>query len=471
MIFEVGGKLMYLTYNKKEIHKKRYFFKIAPTKLLVLSFAVLILTGAVLLSMPFSSRSGEWTPFINAMFTATSASCITGLVVYDTYTYWSTAGQIIILALIQVGALGIITLATFFSILLRKKVGIKGRILAQESINFFSYSDVLKIIKKIVTVTLVFELIGALLLSSSFVPNFGAIGFYMGIFNSISAFCNAGFDITSAAVNGEFLSMTPFNNDPVIIYTLSVLIIIGGLGFSVWRDLYEFKRNKQLMFHTKLVLAITVFLLISGTLFFFVNEFSNPKTMGTMSFIEKINASVFQSTAARTAGYNSINLGEMKEMSKVLTIFLMFVGAAPGSTGGGVKITTFGVLIMAVFSQVRGSDSIVLFKNRINQQTVNKALAVTGISMMLVMVIATTIVSVQSNFSFIDILYETVSAFGTVGLSLGATPMLNNISKVLIILTMFLGRVGPLSFFIALTLKQSKRTSDIVYPEAKILIG
>lgn len=466
----MGGKLTYLNY-KKEKSKKHFFPKIAPTKLLVLSFAVLILIGAVLLSMPFSSRSGEWTPFINALFTATSASCITGLVVYDTYTYWSTAGQVIILALIQVGALGIITLATFFSILLRKKVGIKGRILAQESINFFSYFDVLKIIKKIVAVTLIFELIGALLLSSSFVSKFGAIGFYMGIFNSISAFCNAGFDITSAAVNGEYLSMTPFNNDPVIIYTLSVLIIIGGLGFSVWRDLYEYKRNKQLMFHTKLVLVITAFLLVSGALFFFANEYSNPKTMGAMSLFEKINASIFQSTAARTAGYNSINLSDMKEMSKVFTVFLMFVGAAPGSTGGGIKLTTFGVLIMAILSQVRGSGSIILFKNRINQQTVNKALSIAGLSMILVTVIATVIVTLQSNFSFLDILYETVSAFGTVGLSLGATPLLNNISKVLIILTMFLGRVGPVSFAIALTLKQSRRTTDMVYPEAKILVG
>ena len=462
---------MYLTYNKKEKHKKRYFFKIAPTKLLVLSFVVLTLIGAVLLSMPFSSKSGEWTPLVNALFTATSASCITGLIVYDTYTYWSTAGQIIILVLVQIGALGIITLAAFFSILLRKKVGIKGRILAQESINFFSYSDVLKIIKKIVTVTLIIELIGAIIFSIRFVSQFGAIGFYMGIFNSISAFCNSGFDITSAVVKGENLNMTPFYNDPIIIYTLSVMIIIGGLGFSVWRDLYEYRRNKQLMFHTKLVLAITAFLLILGTLFFFVNEYNNPKTIGSMSLFEKINISFFQSTAARTAGYNLINLSEMREMSKVFTIFLMFVGAAPGSTGGGIKITTFGVLIMAVFSQVRGSGSIVLFKNRINQQTVNKALAVTGISMMLVMVIATAIVSVQPNFSFINILYETVSAFGTAGSTLGSIPLMNNISKLLIIITMFLGRVGPLSFFIALTLKQSKRTSDMVYPEAKILIG
>lgn len=461
---------MNLKYNKVK-SKKHYISNIAPTKLLVLSFALLILIGAALLSMPFSSRSGQWTPFINSLFTATSASCITGLIIYDTYNYWSTAGQVIILTLIQVGALGIITLATFFSILLRKKVGIKGRIIAQESINFFTYSDVLRIIKRIVTVTFILEIVGALILSMSFVPKFGAKGFYMGIFTSISAFCNAGFDITSAAVNGQFLSMTPFNNDPVIIYTLSALIIIGGLGFSVWRDLFEYKRNKQLMFHTKLVLAITVILLVFGTLFFFANEFNNSKTMGDFSLIEKLNASFFQSTAARTAGFNSINLSDMNEMSKVFTVFLMFVGAAPGSTGGGIKVTTLGVLIVAVFSQVRGSKNIVLFKYKINQLTVNKALSITGLGMMLVAVITTIIVSMQPNISFLSALYETVSAFGTVGLTLDVTHLLNSISKALIILTMFLGRVGPLSFAIALTLKQSRRTSDMVYPEAKILVG
>lgn len=458
---------------QKEINKNkgRHLLNIAPSKLLVLSFAILILIGAVLLSMPFSSKSGQWTPFIDSLFTSTSATCITGLVVYDTFTYWSIAGQIIILSLIQIGALGIITLATFFSILLRKKMGLKGMILAQESINIFSYIDVLRLIKKIVTITFLVELIGAILLSASFVPKFGAIGLYMGVFHSISAFCNAGFDITSAVVDGTFVNMTPFNNDPLVIYTLSLLIIIGGIGFSVWRDLYEYKKNKQLMFHTKLVLFITTILLISGTLLFFLTEFNNPKTMGPLSLPEKINASFFQSTAARTAGFNSINLNDMKEISKVFTVFLMFVGAAPGSTGGGVKVTTMGVLIIAIISYIRGSEEIVLFKRKIHQLTVNKALSIIGLSAMLILFITTIIVSMQSNFHLLDILYETTSAFGTVGLTLGATTSLNNVSKLLIILTMFLGRVGPLSFAVALTLKSSKRTSELVYPEAKILVG
>ncbi|ACL76425.1 potassium uptake protein, TrkH family [Ruminiclostridium cellulolyticum H10] len=444
---------------------------IAPSKLLVLSFAVLILTGAILLSMPFSSRTGEWTPFINALFTSTSASCITGLITYDTYTYWSTAGQIIILALIQVGALGIITLATFFSLLLKKKVGLKGMLIAQESINSFRYDEVLKLVRRIVTTTLLVEFIGAIVLSLSFVPKFGAFGLYMSIFHSISAFCNAGFDITSGAVNGKFLSITPFNNDPIVIYTISGLIIFGGLGFTVWRDLYEFRKNKALLFHTKLVLVITSILLIFGTLFFFANEYNNSKTLGPMSLFEKINAAFFQSTAARTAGFNSINLADMKEISKVFSVFLMFVGAAPGSTGGGIKVTTFGVIMFAVFSQIKGSGDVVLFKRKLHQYTVNKALSITGLSATLVILITTVIVTLQSDLHVLDILYEATSAFGTVGLTLGQTPSLNTVSKILIIMTMFLGRVGPLSFAVALTLKSSKRTSDIVYPEAKILVG
>lgn len=452
--------------------KSRYhLLRIAPSKLLVLSFAVLILTGALLLSMPFSSRSGEWTPFINALFTATSASCITGLIIYDTFSYWSPIGQVIILMLIQVGALGIVTLATFFSILLRKKIGLKGMLLAQESINTFSFPEVIRLIRKIVTATLIVELSGALLLCVSFIPKFGLFGLYMGIFNAVSAFCNAGFDITSGAVDGKFLSIVPFNSDPIVIYTISGLIILGGLGFSVWRDLWEFRKNKQLIFHTKLVLTITIALLLSGTVFFFAAEFNNPKTLGPMSFLEKLNASFFHSTSSRTAGFNSVNLADMREISKVFTVFLMFIGAAPGSTGGGIKVTTIGVLIIAILSQIRGSGDIVLFRKRIHQYTVNKALSIAGLSGILVLAITTVIVSIQPDFKVLDILYETTSAFGTVGLSLGVTPDLSTASKILLVLTMFLGRVGPLSFAVALTLKSSRRNTDMVYPEAKILVG
>ena len=451
--------------------KKINLLSIAPAKLIVLSFLALILVGSLLLTLPISSRSGNWTPYVDALFTATSASCITGLVIYDTFKYWSMFGQLVILVLIQVGALGIVTLATYFSILLGKRVGLKGMILAQESINLFRFDEALKLIKKIVSATLIIELTGAILLSINFVPKYGSIGLYLGIFHSISAFSNSGFDIMSSVENGNFVSMTTMNDNPLVLYTISSLLVIGGLGFTVWRDLYEYRKNKRLLFHTKLVLVISATLLIIGALFTFANEFTNPKTLGVLSFPEKINASIFHSAAARTAGFYSLPVSEMHEITKVFTIFLMFIGAAPGSTGGGIKVTTIGVLFFAIIAQVRGSEEVVLFKKKVHQNIINKALAITGLSAIIIGTIVTIMLAIEPDFKFMDVLFEATSAFGTAGLSLDLTPMLSTGSKILILIAMFLGRVGPLSFAVALTIKATHRSSDIVYPEAKIIVG
>ncbi len=451
--------------------KKINLLSIAPAKLIVLSFLALILVGSLLLTLPISSRSGNWTPYVDALFTATSASCITGLVIYDTFKYWSLFGQLVILALIQVGALGIVTLATYFSILLGKRVGLKGMILAQESINLFRFDEALKLIKKIVSATLIIELTGAILLSINFVPKYGSIGLYLGIFHSISAFSNSGFDIMSSVENGNFVSMTTMNDNPLVLYTISSLLVIGGLGFTVWRDLYEYRKNKRLLFHTKLVLVISATLLIIGALFTFSNEFSNPKTLGVLSLPEKINASIFHSAAARTAGFYSLPVSEMHEITKVFSIFLMFIGAAPGSTGGGIKVTTIGVLFFAIIAQVRGSQEVILFKKKVHQNIINKALAITGLSAIIIGTIVTIMLAIEPDFKFMDVLFEATSAFGTAGLSLDLTPMLSTGSKILILIAMFLGRVGPLSFAVALTIKATHRSSDIVYPEAKIIVG
>lgn len=451
--------------------KKLNLLSIAPAKIIVLSFLALILVGSLLLMLPISSRSGNWTPYVDALFTATSASCITGLVVFDTFNYWSIFGQLVILVLIQIGALGIVTLATYFSILLGKKVGLKGMILAQESINLFRFDEALKLIKKIVTATLIIELTGAILLSIYFVPKYGNIGFYLGIFHSISAFSNAGFDIMGAVENGNFISMTTMHDDPFVLYTIMSLLIIGGLGFTVWRDLYEYKKNKRLLFHTKLVLIISGTLLVIGALFTLANEFSNPNTLGPLSLTEKIHASIFHSASTRTAGFYSVPISEMHEITKVFTIFLMFIGAAPGSTGGGIKVTTIGVLFFAIIAQVRGSQEVVLFKKKVHQNIINKALAITGLSAIIICTITTLILAIEPDFKFIDVLYEATSAFGTAGLSLDLTPMLSTGSKLLVIVSMFLGRVGPLSFAVALTIKATHRSSDVVYPEAKIIVG
>ncbi len=438
---------------------------LSSTRIIVFSFALIILTGTLLLTLPSASRNGESIQLLDALFTATSATCVTGLVIADTLTQWSTFGQLVILALIQIGGLGMVTLATFFSVLLGRKISMRGKILAQESISDYNFSDVLQMIRSVIRITFGFEFAGAVLLSFSFVPLYGLRGFYLAAFHSVSAFCNAGFDLF-----GNYRSLTEFNDSPLVLYTISFLIITGGLGFIVWKDLYDFRKTRTLYLHTKLVLIISLSLIMIGTVYFYFAEGSNPATMGNLSAVEKVNASVFQSVTSRTAGYNSIPTGEMREMSLVITILLMFIGAAPGSTGGGIKVTTFGILLIAIFSNIRGNEETIVLKRNVPQMVVNKALAITGLAM-LVIFIMTSILSGVEGIPFVQALFEVTSAFGTVGLSTGITPGLSEISKVILIFTMFLGRVGPLSFAIAIALKENRKLQNAVYPEGKIMVG
>ena len=438
---------------------------LSSTRIIVFSFALIILTGTLLLTLPSASRNGESIQLLDALFTAASATCVTGLVIADTLTQWSTFGQLVILALIQIGGLGMVTLATFFSVLLGRKISMRGKILAQESISDYNFSDVLQMIRSVIRITFGFEFAGAVLLSFSFVPLYGLRGFYLAAFHSVSAFCNAGFDLF-----GNYRSLTEFNDSPLVLYTISFLIITGGLGFIVWKDLYDFRKTRTLYLHTKLVLIISLSLIMIGTVYFYFAEGSNPATMGNLSAVEKVNASVFQSVTSRTAGYNSIPTGEMREMSLVITILLMFIGAAPGSTGGGIKVTTFGILLIAIFSNIRGNEETIVLKRNVPQMVVNKALAITGLAM-LVIFIMTSILSGVEGIPLVQALFEVTSAFGTVGLSTGITPGLSEISKVILIFTMFLGRVGPLSFAIAIALKENRKLQNAVYPEGKIMVG
>jgi len=438
---------------------------ISPTRIIVSSFAMIILTGALLLALPAASNNGKSIGFLDALFTATSATCVTGLVVADTLTQWTLFGQIVILMLIQVGGLGIVTLATFFSVLLGRKISMKGKILAAESVSDYSFADVVRLIKSIIGITVSVELIGAILLSISFIPRYGPRGIYLSIFHAVSAFCNAGFDLI-----GEYRSLTPFTGDPIIVYTIAFLIITGGLGFIVWKDLADYRKTKTLFLHTKLVLIISGSLILFGALFFFFSEYSNPSTMGPLNLFERINAAFFHSVTCRTAGFNTLPLDEMSELSQVMTIFLMFIGAAPGSTGGGIKVTTFGILVMAIFSNIIGNEETVVLKRRVSQVVVSKALAIVGLSMLIIFLMSSIIVSVEKT-NYINVLYEVTSAFGTVGLSTGITPHLHEISKVLLIFTMFLGRVGPLTFAVAIAMREKKKLQNAVFPEGKIMVG
>lgn len=453
-----------MIYEEKQKRKIK-LTNLSPTRIIVSSFAIIIFAGGFLLSLPIASNDGRSIAFVDALFTATSATCVTGLVVVDTLTQWSLFGQLVILFLIQIGGLGIVTLATFFSVLLGRKISMKGKILAQESISDYSFKEVIGMIKNIVLITGVIELIGALLLATSFVPQFGKKGIYMAIFHSISSFCNAGFDLM-----GNFQSLTAYNGDPIVLYTTALLIIIGGLGFIVWKDLFDYRRMHRLYLHTKIVLLMTFFLITFGALFFFLLENSNPQTMGPLSFMQKINASIFHSITCRTAGYNSIPINGMYEVSNVGSILLMFIGAAPGSTGGGIKVTTFGIIVMAITSNIRGESETIILNRRVSQEIVNKALSIASLSIVTIFTMTIIIIGVEK-IDFIRVLYEVTSAFGTVGLSTGITTELHSISKILLVFTMFLGRVGPLTFAIAIAMKANKKKKISVYPEGKIMVG
>jgi trk system potassium uptake protein len=451
--------------NRSFLHDRLDKILARPANAIFLSFALVILTGAAVLMLPFTSRISDPTRFIDALFTSTTATCVTGLVIADTATKWSTSGQIVILLLIQIGGLGLITLATFFSSLVGKKVGIKGRIAAQEQISLLTFSGILSLIKKIIAVTLIAEVAGALLLSLRFVPEFGIRGLYMGIFHSISAFCNAGLDIM-----GGYRSLMAYNNDPLVLLTVAGLIIFGGIGFMVWQDIYNNRHFKNLLLHTKMVLTVTFILLISGTVFFLLSENSNPLTIGLFSFPQKLLNSFFMAVTPRTAGFNSISLGDMSDISKIFTCFLMFVGAAPGSTGGGVKVTTLGVLIAVMISQIKGRQETLVYGKKIPQPVIMKALTIVGLSLMWVITVTAVMSGIEGG-KFIDILYEVTSAFGTVGLSTGMTPGLSDISKLLLIITMFLGRIGPLTFVIVMTLKGADYNTHVIHPDGKVAVG
>lgn len=445
--------------------KKSKLFELDSPKIIVFSFIAIIFIGTVLLLLPIASRDGNSAGLFTALFTSTSATCVTGMLVVDTYQQWSLFGQIVILSLFQIGALGFVTFATFFSVLIKRKVSLKEMVLAQESLNHFNFEDVLKLVKNVIIFTFSVELIGALILSTRFIPLFGLKGIYMSIFHSVSAFCNSGFDIMGQREN--FSSLTTLNQDPIILNTLSALIIFGGLGFIVWKDLVDYRKNRLLLLHTKVVLGATAMLLVLGALLVFAFEFNNPATLGPLSLPAKINAAFFHSTSSRSAGFNSVPVDQMRETTKLITIILMFIGAAPGSTGGGVKITTFAIMIATIISQSKGSVDTIILKKRISKKIVYRSLSIIGLCALLVVTITIALMIFEDK-PLIDILFETTSAFSTVGMTTIGTFDMSVASKLLLLFTMFLGRVGPLSFAIALSTKNNKK--DLVYPEGKIMV-
>ncbi len=458
-------------FDRGAVFDKRRRAMLSPARTIVVSFAAVILTGTLLLMLPIASKSGTFTPFVNALFTATSATCVTGLIVYDTFTHWSHFGQVVILLLIQIGGLGLVTFTTFFNILIGRKLGLRGMKLAQESISTDSLAGLRGIIKMVVLVSLCIELIGAVGLSTVFVPKYGRRGIFISLFLAISAFCNAGFDILG--FEGQYVSLTNYNSSPVVLGTISLLIIVGGLGFVVWHDLWEYHKTRKLILHTKVVLTVTAFLLVTGFVAFLAIEYKNPMTMGAMPWGEKMLAAAFQSVTCRTAGFNSIPMEGLLGASKVFSIILMFIGAAPGSTAGGIKVTTLAVVVMTVLSVVQGNDDTIIAHRKINAHAVYKALTIMMLSLFAVAVcsgvIYFTMEQIVPDISGLDVVFEEVSAFATVGLTAGVSGIANTASKAMLIFSMFFGRVGPVSLALSLSLRGPQSRKEVA-PEGKIIL-
>ena len=445
---------------------------INPARMISESFAAVIVIGAILLWLPISSKSGEFTPLLSCVFTAASATCVTGLILFDTYTHWNAFGQGILMMLIQIGGLGLVTFTSFFNLVVGRKLGLRGMRLASESINSTSFGDVPHLLRMIITFTLTVESIGAVLLSLYFVPRYGLQGLWISAFLAVSAFCNAGFDILGFL--GEYTSLTTLNDSYLVLFTIMALIIIGGLGFIVWNDLLAYRKTKTLLLHTKVVLLTTAFLMFIGTVCFMLCEWNNPATLQPMGMKEKIGASLMQSVTMRTAGFNSVDLYAMRDSTKVFSIVLMFIGAAPGSTGGGIKVTTIAVIIMTAVSIIRGKEEPYLLKRRIAANVVYRSLAILFLGVVTVGVTAITLMATSpleaNGLTGIDATFEAVSAFATVGVSSGSTAIGSPFSKVMLILSMFIGRVGPVSFGLSLAAQQNV-SRKLIVPEGRIVVG
>ena len=445
---------------------------LSTTQIIMLSFLVVILVGSVLLALPISTKRGEPVGYLDALFTATTSTCVTGLVTLPTVTTWSWFGQIVILLLIQIGGLGVITIFAGIMIALNKRFGLKESQLIQDAFNLNSLSGLAKFVKRVILGTLIVEGIGAILYMFVFIPDYGARGIWISIFNSVSAFCNAGIDIIAEN------SLVGYATNPLVNAVTETLIILGGLGYIVWWDvvrvLKDWKRLKlkcfqKLTLHSKIVLSITAILVFGGAALLLAFEYNNPLTIGNYSFFDKMQVALFQSVTTRTAGFATVAQENLTNPSAILCLLLMFIGGSPAGTAGGIKTVTIVVLIATAYTTIKNKNEVSLFNRDLTRQTVHKAVAVSGMSFC-IMFVSTILLSLVTDAAALDILYETISATATVGLTRNLTGILNAWGKIIIIFTMYLGRVGPIS--LAFMFKSRKETVNIVKnPTEEISVG
>lgn len=446
--------------------------QVSTTQIILLSFLIAILIGALLLSLSISSADGKAKPFLDALFTATTSTCVTGLVITPTVSSWSVFGQVVILILIQIGGFGVITIMSGLMILLHKKMGIGDRLLLQDAFNLNSLSGLIRFVKKVVGGTLMIEGIGALLYMTVFIPQFGAKGIWISVFTSISAFCNAGIDIIAEN------SLCDYALNPIINIVTCGLIILGGIGYIVWWDVLRVLKQAQkkkvkffraLTLHSKIAITATLFLIFVGAALIFAFEYNNPQTIKDYTLLQKMEVSLFQSVTTRTAGFATVPQENLTNASSVVCLLLMFIGGSPVGTAGGIKTVTFAVLMASAFASIRNKEDTEVFGRQLTKQAVGKAVAVTCMSF-IIMFASTVLLSIVTDANALDIVYETVSATATVGLTRNLTTSLESIGKIIIIITMYLGRVGPIS--LAVAFKRSKDNQNIVRnPIEEISVG
>ena len=439
------------------------------TRIVVVSFAVIILTGALLLTLPAASRDGQSAGFFTALFTATSSSCVTGLILVDTWTQWTLFGQVVILAMIQLGGLGFMTVVTLLSFALHRRIGLSERLIMVSTLNLNDMDGVVRMVRHALMGTFLMEGLGAVILAWRMIPEFGVLGgIWRGIFHAVSAFCNAGFDILGGKF-GAFTSVVGYNDDPVVLLTIAALIAIGGLGFFVWEDILRKRSWRALSVYSKLVLLMTGALIVGGALFFFVEEYHNPATLGDMSVWEKALNALFQSVTLRTAGFDSIGQGNLSDSSKAFSSIWMLIGGSSGSTAGGLKTVTVAVLLLTLRARLTGKEQVTFRGRAVPYGQVLNALTLV-LLMGLIFLVSSMVISTLEGLPYVDCAFEVASAMGTVGLTTGITPSLSRISQSILILLMYTGRVGLLSFSIALAVRHG-RPAKLKYPEMNVMIG
>lgn len=452
--------------------KKKFKLKLSTTQVILLCFLAAILVGSLILTLPISSATGQRIGYIDSLFTATTATCVTGLVTLPTFNTWSIFGQIIILILIQIGGLGIINVMAYLMITFNKRMGLRDSYLIGDSFNLNSHSGISKFLKKVILGTFIVEGVGAILYMIVFIPEFGLRGIWISLFTAISAFCNAGIDII-----GEN-SLCSYATNAYVNATTSALIITGGIGYIVWWDIIRVIRLRKklgrktlshLTLHSKMAISISLVLIFGGALCIFLFEYNNPETLGAYSLFDKMQIALFQSITTRTAGFASIPQENLGGASVTLCLLLMFIGGSPVGTAGGVKTVTILVLLCTMRSVIKNNDEVCIFNRNLSQQAIKKAVAVTSMSFA-IMLISTILLICVTPASLTDILYETVSATATVGLTRALTPTLNIWGKLIIIGTMYLGRIGPISIAIAFASNKAI-TNNIKNPTEEISVG